>query len=56
MHTMDCIPAVVDVCVVYFAVEDEPTSGHSLCYAPAQRPEVGGIVLVRKSKYSEETN
>jgi hypothetical protein len=51
---MDRVPAVVDVGVVYFAVQDESTPGQSLRHAPGERPEVRGIVLVGNSKFSEK--
>jgi hypothetical protein len=51
---MDRVPAIVDVGVVHFAVQDESAPGHSLRHAPGERPEVRGIVLVGNSKFSEK--
>jgi hypothetical protein len=44
--TVNCVLAVVEVSMVYFAVEDEPAPGHSLGHAPRQRAEVRSIVLI----------
>ena len=43
---MDCVLAVVEVSMVYFAVEDEPAPGHSLGHAPGQRADVRSIILI----------
>jgi hypothetical protein len=44
--TMNCVLAVVEVRVVYFAVEDEPPPCYPLGHAPGQRAEVRSIILV----------
>jgi hypothetical protein len=49
MHTMDCVPAVVDVRMVHFAVQDEPAPGNSVGHAPGQRAEVTTIVLMERA-------
>ena len=52
MHTMDRVPAVVGVRVIYFAVQAEPAPGNSVGHAPGQRAEVAAIVLVAKDQHS----
>jgi hypothetical protein len=49
IYTVNCIVAVVKVEVIDFAIKDEPAPGYSLCYAPDQRAEIRGIVLVGTS-------
>ena len=49
-HTVECVPAVVPVQVVDFAVEDEPAPGYSLCYAAGYLPEIRGVVLLGKTE------
>lgn len=50
MHTVNRVPAVVDVRVIHLPVENEPAPGYPLPDPSGNRPEVISVVLVGMSK------